>query len=39
MLAGRKLPPARVAQALRLIRDVEQCARLDEIFDVLTIEA
>jgi 2-methylcitrate dehydratase len=39
MLAGRKLPPARVTQALRLIRDVEQCARLDEIFDVLTIEA
>jgi 2-methylcitrate dehydratase len=38
MLAGRKLPPARAAQALRLIRDFEQCTRLDDLFDALTIE-
>jgi 2-methylcitrate dehydratase len=38
MLAGRELPPERVAQALRLIRDVEQCVDLDELFDVLTVD-
>ncbi len=38
MLAGRKLPPDRAAQALRLIRDFEQCARIDDLFDALTIE-
>jgi 2-methylcitrate dehydratase PrpD len=38
MLAARKLAAERVAQALRLIRDVEQCARLDDLFDALAIE-
>jgi 2-methylcitrate dehydratase PrpD len=38
MLAGRKLPPERVAGALRLIRDFEHCARLKDLFDVMTIE-
>jgi len=37
MLAGRKLPPARVARALHLIREFEQCARIDDVFDALTI--
>jgi hypothetical protein len=27
-----------VAGALRVIHDVENCARLDDLFDVLTIE-
>jgi 2-methylcitrate dehydratase len=37
-LAGRKLPPERVAQALRLIRDFEHCGRLADLFDALAIE-
>jgi 2-methylcitrate dehydratase len=39
MLAGRKLPPERVAGVLRIIYDFENCARLDDLFDALTIEA
>jgi hypothetical protein len=38
MLAGRKLPPERAAQALRLIYDFENCARLDDLFDAVAIE-
>ena len=38
MLAGRKLPPDRVAQALRLIGDFEHCDRIDDLFDVLAME-
>ncbi len=38
MLAGRKLPPDRVAHALRLIRDVEQCGGLDDVFDSFIVE-
>src|SRR5262245_29169356 len=38
MLAGRKLPPERAARALRLIRDFEHCARLDDLFDALALE-
>jgi len=38
MLAGRKLPPARAAQALRLIRDFENCAHLDDLFDAVALE-
>jgi 2-methylcitrate dehydratase len=37
-LAGRKLAPDRAAQALRLIRDFERCARIDKLFDALAIE-
>ena len=37
MLAGRKLPPERVAGALRLIRDFEHCAHTDVLFDALVI--
>jgi 2-methylcitrate dehydratase len=37
-LAGRKLPPERAAQALRLIRGFEHCARLDDLFDALKVE-
>jgi 2-methylcitrate dehydratase len=37
MLAGRKLPPGRVDDALRLIRDFANCVRLDDLFDLLTI--
>jgi 2-methylcitrate dehydratase len=38
MLAGRKLPRERVAGALRLIHGFENCVRLDDLFDALTIE-
>jgi hypothetical protein len=38
-LAGRKLAPAHVAQALDLIADFEHCRRLDDLFDILTIAA
>jgi 2-methylcitrate dehydratase len=38
MLAGRKLAPERAAGVLRLIGDFENCARLDDLFDVVTIE-
>jgi 2-methylcitrate dehydratase len=38
MLAGRKLPAEGAAQALRLIRDFENCARLDDLFDALAVE-
>ena len=37
-LAGRKLPRERVAGALRLIHDFENCVRLDDLFDALAIE-
>ena len=37
MLAGRKLPPDRVAGALRVIHHFENCVRLDDLFDALTI--
>jgi 2-methylcitrate dehydratase len=38
MLAGRKLAPERVADALRLIRDFENRSRLDDLFDALVVE-
>jgi 2-methylcitrate dehydratase len=37
-LAGRKLAPARVAHALDLIRALDRCQRLDELFDAFMIE-
>ena len=37
MLAGRKLPPERVARALRLIGAFEHCGRIDDLFDALTV--
>jgi hypothetical protein len=37
-LAGRKLPPERVARALALIWDFENCGRVDDAFDALAIE-
>ena len=37
-LAGRKLPPDRVAGALRLIMNFERSARPDELFDAVAIE-
>jgi 2-methylcitrate dehydratase len=37
-LAGRKLPPERVARALALIWDFENCRRVDDVFDALAIE-
>jgi 2-methylcitrate dehydratase len=38
MLAGRKLPPDRLAGALRLVRDFENCSRLDDLFDGVAVE-
>ena len=38
MLAGRKLPPERTAQVLRLIRDFDHCARLDDLFDAVAVD-
>jgi 2-methylcitrate dehydratase len=38
MLAGRKLPRERVAGALRIVHDFENCARIDDLFDALVIE-
>src|SRR5689334_8040647 len=35
-LAGRKLPPDRVAQALRLIMNFERTARPDDLFDAVS---
>ena len=37
-LAGRKLAPERVARALALIWDFENCSRVDELFDALAVE-
>jgi 2-methylcitrate dehydratase len=37
-LAGRKLPAERIARALALIWDFENCPRVDELFDALAIE-
>jgi 2-methylcitrate dehydratase len=34
-LAGRKLAPERVAHALALIWDFENCTRIDDVFDVV----
>src|SRR5262249_13422361 len=38
MLAGRELPADRVAGVLGLIREFENCVRLDDLFDALTVE-
>jgi 2-methylcitrate dehydratase len=37
-LAGRKLAPARVAQAWDTIQALEHCTRLDDLFDAFTVE-
>jgi 2-methylcitrate dehydratase len=37
-LAGRKLPAERIARALALIWDFDNCRRVDELFDALAIE-
>jgi 2-methylcitrate dehydratase len=38
MLAGRKLASVRVAHAWDIIRALEDCGRLDDLFDAFTIE-
>jgi len=37
-LAGRKLAPAGVERALRLLGALEMCERLDDLFDALTVD-
>ena len=37
-LAGRKLAPARVTQALDVMWDVERCGRIDDLFDAFTLD-